>query len=112
MYPTVHLEPETRPAEWEESTDTLKLCSPEEFLRCCTERAGEVTELGAWTERETMTISKDSVSQIIKFRGWGPRNLSHRCFEGRNHVALSGFLFSFNSMTKYTLFILIIYLFH
>ncbi|XP_037697182.1 caspase-13-like isoform X2 [Choloepus didactylus] len=47
---------EAGPAESEESTDTLKPCPPEEFLRVCKERAGEIYPIKERKDRTRLAL--------------------------------------------------------
>ncbi|KAK1336321.1 hypothetical protein QTO34_004127 [Cnephaeus nilssonii] len=46
----------TGPAESAETTDTLKLCPPEEFLKLCKERAGEIYPIKEKTGRTRLAL--------------------------------------------------------
>ncbi|XP_059563912.1 caspase-1-like [Myotis daubentonii] len=46
----------TGPAESAETTDTLKLCPPEEFLKMCQERAGEIYPIKKKTDRTRLAL--------------------------------------------------------
>lgn len=63
IYPTAPPET-TRPAETAETTDTLKLCPLEDFLKVCKERAGEVlcSIHKIEKERETIAFTKYTIS--------------------------------------------------
>lgn len=62
MYPAAPEKIMAGPDESEESTDTLKLCPHEEFLKLCKERTGEVLCSVHEMEREIIACTNYIIS--------------------------------------------------